>query len=50
LSQELLPTLENLLNDETRWAAMRERARSLARPEAASALASQLRSLAGGAQ
>jgi UDP-N-acetylglucosamine--N-acetylmuramyl-(pentapeptide) pyrophosphoryl-undecaprenol N-acetylglucosamine transferase len=49
LSQELLPTLEILLNDETRWAAMRERARRLARPESAAALALQLRSLVGGA-
>lgn len=44
LSQELLPIL---LGDEARWAAMRERARRLAHPEAASVLASQLRALAG---
>jgi UDP-N-acetylglucosamine--N-acetylmuramyl-(pentapeptide) pyrophosphoryl-undecaprenol N-acetylglucosamine transferase len=47
LSQELLPTLENLLNDEMRWAAMRESARRLARPESAAALAWQLRALVG---
>jgi len=47
LSDELLPTLERLLSDETRLAEMRQRARELARPQAAFDLAAQLRELAG---
>ena len=47
LGEGLLPALTSLLGDEARWTAMRERARSLARPDAASALAQQLRALAG---
>jgi len=39
--------LDKLAGDEARWTAMRERASSLARPDAASALAQQLRALAG---
>jgi UDP-N-acetylglucosamine--N-acetylmuramyl-(pentapeptide) pyrophosphoryl-undecaprenol N-acetylglucosamine transferase len=45
LGEGLLPALTSLLGDEARWAAMRERASSLARPDAASALAQQLRAL-----
>ena len=46
LSEGLLPTLESLLGDEAQWEAMQKRARGLARPDAASALARQLRALA----
>jgi UDP-N-acetylglucosamine--N-acetylmuramyl-(pentapeptide) pyrophosphoryl-undecaprenol N-acetylglucosamine transferase len=46
LEQTLWPTLEDLLNDEARLAAMKNSALSLAKPEAAVALASQLRALA----
>jgi undecaprenyldiphospho-muramoylpentapeptide beta-N-acetylglucosaminyltransferase len=49
LEQTLWPTLEGLLNDEARLTAMRESALSLARPEAAAALALQLRALAADA-
>ncbi len=46
LDQDMLPTLENLLNDEARLTRMQQRARSLARPQAASELAAQLREMA----
>jgi undecaprenyldiphospho-muramoylpentapeptide beta-N-acetylglucosaminyltransferase len=46
LSDDLLPTLESLLSDETRLAEMQQRARDLARPRAAFDLAAQLRELA----
>jgi UDP-N-acetylglucosamine--N-acetylmuramyl-(pentapeptide) pyrophosphoryl-undecaprenol N-acetylglucosamine transferase len=45
LSEELLPVLASLLGDEARWTAMQQRARDLARPEAAFTLASQLRAM-----
>jgi UDP-N-acetylglucosamine:LPS N-acetylglucosamine transferase len=48
LGERLLPTLESLLDDEARWAAMREQACGLARPDAAAALAVQLRALVVG--
>lgn len=47
LDDELWPTLEGLLGDEARWLAMRERARALARPDAAENLVAQLLALAG---
>lgn len=43
LGEGLLPALTSLLGDEARWTRMRERASGLARPDAASALATQLR-------
>lgn len=49
LGEKLVPTLLELLDDAPSWqalAAMRESARSLARPEAAGAIAGQLRALA----
>ena len=46
LGDELLPTLERLLSDETRLNEMQRRASSLARPQAAQALGAQLRELA----
>jgi undecaprenyldiphospho-muramoylpentapeptide beta-N-acetylglucosaminyltransferase len=49
LDQTLWPALEDLLGDEARRTAMQERARALARPEAAANLAAQLRTLAGAA-
>ena len=49
LGDELWPTLEGLLGDEARWLAMRERARALARPDAAANLVAQLLALAGAA-
>jgi UDP-N-acetylglucosamine--N-acetylmuramyl-(pentapeptide) pyrophosphoryl-undecaprenol N-acetylglucosamine transferase len=45
LEQALWPTLESLLSDEARLAAMRNSARELAKPEAAAHLALQLRML-----
>jgi UDP-N-acetylglucosamine--N-acetylmuramyl-(pentapeptide) pyrophosphoryl-undecaprenol N-acetylglucosamine transferase len=45
LEQTLWPTLESLLSDEARLAAMKNSARGLAKPEAATVLASQLRAL-----
>jgi len=49
LREKLVPTLTELLDDAPSWqalAAMRESARSLARPDAAEAIAGELRSLA----
>jgi len=49
LGEKLVPTLLELLDDAPSWqalAAMRESARSLARPDAAEAIAGQLRALA----
>ncbi len=46
LSSTLLPTIESLLNDTDRLAAMKTAARSLAQPEAALALAQTLQRLA----
>jgi len=46
LDQTLWPVLEGLLGDKARWTAMQERARALARPDAAAKLAAQLRALA----
>jgi UDP-N-acetylglucosamine--N-acetylmuramyl-(pentapeptide) pyrophosphoryl-undecaprenol N-acetylglucosamine transferase len=45
LGQELLPTLRGLLRDQRRLAQMRERARGLARPDAAARLAKELAAL-----
>ena len=50
LGDELLSTLEHLLSDETRLNEMQRRASSLARPQAAHAIAAQLRELAGYAE
>jgi UDP-N-acetylglucosamine--N-acetylmuramyl-(pentapeptide) pyrophosphoryl-undecaprenol N-acetylglucosamine transferase len=47
LSDELLPTLASLLDDEAHLDAMKQCARSLARPQAASDQAAQLREMAG---
>jgi UDP-N-acetylglucosamine:LPS N-acetylglucosamine transferase len=49
LGEKLVPTLLELLDDAPSWqalGAMRESARSLARPDAAKAIAGQLRALA----
>lgn len=46
LEQTLWPTLESLLSDEARLAAMKDFARGLSRPNAAAGLALQLRALA----
>jgi UDP-N-acetylglucosamine:LPS N-acetylglucosamine transferase len=47
LSDELLLTLASLLDDEAHLDAMKQCARSLARPQAASDQAAQLREMAG---
>jgi len=46
LAEELLPTLRGLLADRQRLSHMREKIRTLARPDAATRLASELRTLA----
>ena len=46
LAEELLPTVRGLLSDRERLAQMRERARALARPDAAARLAAELQALA----
>ena len=46
LAEELLPTVRGLLSDRERLARMGERARALARPDAAARLAAELRALA----
>jgi len=46
LAEELLPTVRDLLSDRERLAQMGERARALARPDAAARLAAELQALA----
>jgi UDP-N-acetylglucosamine--N-acetylmuramyl-(pentapeptide) pyrophosphoryl-undecaprenol N-acetylglucosamine transferase len=46
LAEELLPTVRDLLSDRERLARMGERARALARPDAAARLAAELQALA----
>ncbi|MFN8598299.1 MAG: undecaprenyldiphospho-muramoylpentapeptide beta-N-acetylglucosaminyltransferase [Anaerolineae bacterium] len=47
LNEQLLPAIEQLMNDDARLSAMRAAARSLARPDPALALANEVRALAG---
>ena len=47
LGEKLLPTILNLLNDEEALAGMSERARALARPDAAQRIAEELEQLGG---
>jgi UDP-N-acetylglucosamine--N-acetylmuramyl-(pentapeptide) pyrophosphoryl-undecaprenol N-acetylglucosamine transferase len=47
LDQALLPAIQDCLSDRERLAQMRDRARALARPDAAARLATELRALAG---
>jgi UDP-N-acetylglucosamine:LPS N-acetylglucosamine transferase len=48
MAQELLPTLRSLFHDSSRLAAMREQARTLARPDGAWCLAQELLRLGEG--